>query len=103
MMLLKAHLEVQAGQWDRLRPLLDELAAQSRAEAGCLSFEYFTSGQDTAYILVIQEWRDRESLERHEASAHVAGFKTRAADLITRRAPTQVYIVDRIEGLSSQS
>ena len=100
MLLLKAHLEVQDGQWDQLRPLLDELVAHSSAEEGCLSFGYFTSPHDSTYILVIQEWRDRESLEHHEASAHVADFKAHAAELITRRAPTQIYVVDRIEELS---
>jgi quinol monooxygenase YgiN len=101
MLLVIAQLLVNEGKWNDLKPLLDYLVKSSQIEEGCIRFEYYLDPLDTAHLFVLQEWQDRQSLERHEVSDHVAEFKLNAAWLITRRAPTQVYFVDRVEDLAT--
>jgi quinol monooxygenase YgiN len=101
MLLVKAQLLVTEGTWDDLQPLLDRLVQLSLAEAGCIRFEYFLDGTDAAHLLVLQEWKDRPSLERHEASEHVTEFKMNAASFMGPHAPTRVYVIDQIGNLSS--
>lgn len=44
-------------------------AAEIRAEEGNEKYEYFTSVKDPETVLLIDSWKDQESLDRHHASA----------------------------------
>ncbi len=98
--MVKAQLQVNDGKWNELKPLLDQLAANSIAEEGCLRFEVLLDVSETSHLVVLHEWRDTTSLERHESSSHVTAFKQHAASLMGRRAPTQVYGVDQVKDLT---
>lgn len=44
------------------------IASAIRAEEGCLRYEYFFPMNDPETVLLIDSWRDQESLDRHHAS-----------------------------------
>lgn len=44
-------------------------AAKIRAEEGNEKYEYYTSFADPETVLLIDRWKDQESLDRHHASA----------------------------------
>lgn len=46
-----------------------ELAAASRAEAGCLEFKA-SRGEDGTTFVLYEEWRDDAALEAHYATEH---------------------------------
>ena len=46
-----------------------EIAAKIRAEEGNEKYEYFTSMKDPETVLLIDSWKDQESLDRHHASS----------------------------------
>ena len=47
------------------------IAARFRAEEGNEKYEYYTSFADPETVLLIDSWKDQESLARHHASARM--------------------------------
>ncbi|MEU6583738.1 putative quinol monooxygenase [Nocardia sp. NPDC046763] len=71
-----AELRAASGQEDRLRTALEAMIEPSLAEPGCLSYQPFTNPNDPAHMVVVEEWRDADALEKHFATdhfQHVAG------------------------------
>jgi len=50
--------------------LLTELRARSLAEPGCLGYEILQGRHDPTSIVLIERYRDEESLEAHATSPH---------------------------------
>lgn len=55
-----------------VRAALVELAAATRGEEGCLSYELFESGAAPGTFVTVESWRAQDDLDSHLASAHVA-------------------------------
>jgi quinol monooxygenase YgiN len=54
---------------DEAAALFAELAAASRAEAGCISYEVARgSGDDAATFALFEKWRDAAALDEHYAT-----------------------------------
>jgi len=57
---------------DAIRAALQALAAESRQEEGCLSYDLFESSSAPDTFVTMERWASQEALEKHLASAHVA-------------------------------
>lgn len=55
-----------------VRAALVDLAAATRAEDGCVSYELFESRTAPGTFVTVEAWRAQEDLDAHLASAHVA-------------------------------
>lgn len=52
----------------------EEVAAASRAEAGCLGYRLFQATDDEDAFVFVEEWESREALDAHFATDHIARF-----------------------------
>ncbi len=50
--------------------LYEELVAETRKEAGCIKYELYQDEKDPAILTMIEEWEDREALDRHMKTLH---------------------------------
>ncbi len=57
---------------DAIRAALQALAAESRREEGCLSYDLFESSSAPDTFVTMERWASQEAMEKHLASAHVA-------------------------------
>ena len=99
MLLLKAHLTVDSGSRAEFLTRLQELTDASRADDGCLSFEFYEDALSPGSFVVLEEWQDRESLDRHELTEHLAAFKSAVGPMIIGSRDTRVYSVSHVGGL----
>ncbi len=60
---------IPADKADEVGAILRELAAASRAEAGCLGFDA-VRGEDGTSFALFEKWRDQAALDAHYASEH---------------------------------
>ncbi len=51
------------------------MVESSRAEDGCLEYSYAEDVLDPGLIHVMELWLNQESLDRHFASDHIAGWR----------------------------
>jgi quinol monooxygenase YgiN len=55
---------------DEVLAILDELIAETRKEAGNISYQLFQSVSDPNILTVFEQWRDQVAIDEHNASAH---------------------------------
>lgn len=48
------------------------VARKTRAEDGCMGYEYFTSIDDPEKLFLVEHWRDEAAQQAHLKSAHLA-------------------------------
>jgi quinol monooxygenase YgiN len=68
-------------KYDRAVELIDALCAATRAEDGCISYEFFTTPGDPGRSRVFEEWESEEALTAHQAAPHLADFYTASGEL----------------------
>ena len=61
---------------DTLRRFYDDLTAEkiaavTRAEDGCLLYEFYFSAERENELLLMEKWADRASQERHDVKPHM--------------------------------
>lgn len=82
-----AHVSVTAiftakpGQGAALEALFAPLAAATRAEDGCIHYDPHRTDTADRYC-IIERWASQDHLDRHSATAHLAGFREASADLV---------------------
>src|SRR5688500_707750 len=65
----------------RLKPHLDAVLAQSRAEDGCEIYSHAQDVQDPGLMRVFEIWRDEAAFDGHQRAPHVATWREACAAL----------------------
>jgi quinol monooxygenase YgiN len=78
----------------------EELVAQlkrmqddSRREQGCLRYGFFAAVEDEDSFVAVEEWEDREALDRHFEQPHLAEFARRLLELVSERPEVAIHEV----------
>jgi len=77
-----ATIPARADAADQVRAALQDLAAVTRTEEGCVAYELFESGAAPGTFVIIETWRAQDDLEAHLASVHVAAAFAAAGPLL---------------------
>lgn len=62
---------------EEARGAMSAMIAASHCEEGCILYAYAEDIAEPGLIRVSELWRDRDSLARHFASAHLAAWRAR--------------------------
>jgi quinol monooxygenase YgiN len=54
---------------------VQQLARESRLEAGCLRYDVYRSGKAPVLSIIQEEWESDDALQAHRSSPHVEKFK----------------------------
>jgi quinol monooxygenase YgiN len=77
---------------DELVVLLERMQDDSRREEGCLRYGFFAAVEDPLSFVAVEEWADREALDRHFAQPHLQEFARRLLEVVS--APPEIAIHD---------
>ncbi|NGP07659.1 antibiotic biosynthesis monooxygenase [Rhodococcus sp. 14C212] len=66
-----ATISAKPGSEDAVRGALVALAAASRDEDGCVSYELFESASAPGTFVTVEVWTGQEALDAHMTSRHV--------------------------------
>lgn len=77
-----AFIRAQAGRSDELGGRLRRLAARSRREPGCLSFDLHRADDDPDLWMTYETWRSAGARQAHYATAHMRAFIAEAPFLV---------------------
>lgn len=75
-----ATIPAKAGSEDTVRGLLTTLAAATREEEGCVSYDLFESAAAPGTFVTVERWRAQEDLDAHLHSEHVGTAIAGATD-----------------------
>ena len=78
-----------------VRPVMETMIRASRAEDGCIEYAYALDVLDEGLVRVSEKWRDRDALEAHFRTAHIAEWRAQISALaMSERELTAYETVD---------
>ncbi|HET7680083.1 MAG TPA: putative quinol monooxygenase [Xanthobacteraceae bacterium] len=76
---------------EQLRPVLLELAAQSRKENGCNAYKIFQSQSDPLEFVCYESWASDAALDAHLTTPHVQQAFAQGLPLLAEPPDRRVY------------
>jgi quinol monooxygenase YgiN len=73
-LLVIGRVRCEADKRERLIALFERMQNASRAEDGCIRYGFFSAVEDPLSFVAVEEWADREALDRHFAQRHLHEF-----------------------------
>lgn len=65
-----AKITVREDMIDTLKSFIPELVAETRKEAGCISYQLFQEVNNKKVFAMVEEWESPEVLKKHMNSKH---------------------------------
>lgn len=85
MIYVVATLTVKPGRLDLLRGPAAACIAETRKEAGCISYELFASFADPEKLVFVEKWETREALTAHSKEPHLKAWRDASAPHLVSR------------------
>jgi len=73
--------------------MMERMSQASRAEEGCISYEFFVGLSDPDTFLLFQEWESIEALQDHFETEHMDEFLRNLPDILAGEVATRRYEV----------
>jgi quinol monooxygenase YgiN len=93
MLLVIGRVKCASDAREELIALLERMQNDSRREDGCLRYGFFAAVEDEHSFVAVEEWRDREALDRHFAQPHLARFTAGLLELVSERPEVAIHEV----------
>lgn len=90
MLLVIGRVECAPERRDELVALFEKMQDDSRREDGCIRYGFFAAVENPLSFVAVEEWADREALDRHFAQPHLQEFARGLLELVS--APPEVAI-----------
>ena len=81
MLVIIGTIRLPAERLDEARPAMQRMILGSRTEPGCIDYSYAQDVLDAGLIHVTEVWSDREALDAHFRSPHIADWRASWAAL----------------------
>jgi len=73
--------------------LMNTMSEASRAEHGCISYEFYIGLSDPNRLLLFQEWETVDALQNHYQTDHMEAFLKELPDVLDGEVATRRYEV----------
>ena len=91
MLLVIGRVRCAPEQREELIAQLERMQDDSRREDGCLRYGFFAAVEDEQSFIAVEEWEDRQSLDRHFAEPHLRDFSGRLLELVSERPEVAIH------------
>jgi len=71
--------------------LFGELVKESRKEENCIKYELYQDSENDSVMTMIEEWENKESLEKHFNTSHFTKLVPEIGKLLEGGAEISVY------------
>lgn len=79
------------------------MADATRAEPGCISYEFYVGLSDPDTLLLFQEWESMEALMDHFETPHMEVFVRELPTFVNGRISTRRYAVEPVDDADDDS
>jgi quinol monooxygenase YgiN len=93
MIVVSGVFEVEAADRDAAIAAAVRMATETRREAGCQSYAFYSDFEDANRIRVFEEWESGEALERHFRTPHMTEFRAALGKIMIKRGQVFRYEV----------
>lgn len=103
MLLVIGRVRCDGEHRDELVAQLVRMQTDSRREPGCLRYGFFAAVEDENSFIAVEEWEDREALDRHFAEPHLHEFAARLLELVSERPEVAIHEISGTSAFPGQS
>ena len=93
MIIVHGTFPIKAEVRDHALDLMRQMAVASRAEEGCISYEFYVGLSDPNTLLLFQEWESVDALQGHFETDHMEEFLKHLPDVLDGEVATRRYEV----------
>jgi quinol monooxygenase YgiN len=90
-------IPIRSDRRERALELARRMTDATRAEAGCISYEFFVGLTDPNTLMLFQEWESMEALMGHYQTEHMDEFLRELPDVVAGEVTTRRYLVQSVE------
>jgi quinol monooxygenase YgiN len=76
MIIVMGHIRMADGEIDRLGGEMTTQMLATRAEDGCVQYDFSRVVADPNLLLISEKWRDQDALQAHSKTPHMAVFNS---------------------------
>jgi quinol monooxygenase YgiN len=98
MLLVIGRVKCDPENREKLVALAEEMQNESRREAGCIRYGFFTAVEDENSFIAVEEWQDREALDRHFAEPHLQKVAAGLLELVSERPEVAIHEISETTG-----
>lgn len=69
---------------EELRRILSAMVAPTRAEPGCINYDFHADAEDPNVFVFYENWKSRADLDAHLKTPHLAPLVSRLDELLAR-------------------
>lgn len=83
---------------EQLIAACERMQEASRREEGCIRYGFFAAIEDEDSFVAVEEWADREALDRHFAEPHLQEFAAELGRLVSERPEVAIHEIAGTSG-----
>ncbi|MBW4085154.1 putative quinol monooxygenase [Paenibacillus sp. S150] len=91
MIIIHAVMQVNPEFKEKFLAEASQLLAATHKEEGNLSYELYNHFEQENTYIMVETWRDSESVSSHNASPHFTGFAAKAPEFLTAPLDVKVF------------
>lgn len=77
-----AVIRAKGGMGEKTKQALEALVTPTRAEEGCIDFDFYQDVDDKGLFMFFENWTNREALDKHMQAPHIKAFGGQAGSLL---------------------
>ena len=93
MIIVHGTFPIKSETRDEALALMQRMAVASRAEPGCISYEFYIALSDPNSLLLFQEWESVDALQGHFDTEHMEEFLKVLPEVLDGEVTTRRYEV----------
>jgi quinol monooxygenase YgiN len=93
LLLVIGRVRCEADNREQLIALFERMQNASRAEEGCIRYGFFGAVEDPLQFVAVEEWADREALDRHFAQPHLQEFARGLLEVVSEQPEVAIHEV----------
>ena len=97
MIIVHGTIPIREDQRDRALTLARRMAAATREEPGCLSYDFYVGLADPNTLMLFQEWETMDDLMVHFKTPHMEDFLKELPDVLSGSITTRRFAVQSVE------
>lgn len=88
---------------ERALELARRMIEATRAEAGCISYDFYVGLSDPNTLMLFQEWENMEALMGHFQTDHMEEFLRELPNVVSGEITTRRYAVQSVDEETEES
>lgn len=93
MILVAGHVPVKPEKRDAMRQAVQQVVARTRAESGCIAYDFYESVSEPHLLHIYEEWESAEALAAHLQQPHTRDFLAKLPELAAGPATVKKFVI----------